>query len=418
MSIKHHQSVRGMKDLIGEEFCLHQHISETAKKVGELYGFSGLSTPLVEFTDVYKRTLGESSDVVNKEMYSFDDRNGESLTLRPEFTAGVVRAFIANGWQQKLPLRLFSTGPLFRYERPQKGRQRQFTQVNFEALGSNNPLVDVEMIALGQQLLSELGICNYSLELNSLGDADSRKKYTAKLIEYFTERQNKLSADSKERLHKNPLRILDSKDKGDQILLKDVPKITECLSDESAHILETVTTSLSALNIDYRINERIVRGLDYYNDIVFEFVSHADETGAQNTILAGGRYDGLVKTMGGPPTPAVGFAAGVERLALLAKKPDIISADIAIMPLGNDSQQEAVKIASQLRQSGQRVEILYSGNMKKKLQRAVAQNVTYSIIIGSEELEQRIAQVRIMSSGEQEVLKLDSIVDKGPWAVA
>jgi len=367
---KNLQPVKGTKDLLSGEFRLHQHIIDTARHVGELYGFEGFSTPVLEYTDVFKRTLGDTSDIVNKEMFSFVTKGDDNVTMRPEFTAGIARAFISNGLQQNLPLKLFSYGPLFRYERPQKGRQRQFHQINFEWIGYSDPMAVVQAIALANDILKKLSISEYSLEINSLGDSESRNMYRKVLVDYMDGFRDKLSEDSKLRLDKNPLRILDSKDEADKKIVANAPLTTDYLSDASKTNLYMVEEGLETLGISYKINPKIVRGLDYYNDIVFEFVSKSDEAGAQNTILAGGCYDNLISNMGGPQTPAAGFAAGIERLAILANVKLEKNQPVAIVPDGDYLSRELLPLANRLRQNNIPAEIFSGSNFNKLIKKA------------------------------------------------
>ena len=289
---------------------------ETGRAVAARYGYAEVATPIFEFTEVFARTLGETSDVVTKEMYSFTDRGGEALTLRPEYTAGVARAFISGALGQNLPVKLFCSGPMFRYERPQKGRLRQFHQIDVEVIGAPEPLADVEVIALGAQILRALGLAEHvRLELNTLGDPESRQAYRDRLVGYLSAYRDRLSPDSQARLERNPLRILDSKDEGDREILKGAPTLDASLNEASKAFFAGVRAGLDALGIAYAINPMLVRGLDYYTHTAFEFTT--DRLGAQGAVLAGGRYDGLVAAMGGPDTPGIGWAAGVERLAML-----------------------------------------------------------------------------------------------------
>ena len=293
------QPVRGTRDLIGEEHRRHAHVIDTARRIAGLYGFDEWSTPIFEDTRVFARTLGDTSDVVTKEMYTFEDRGGESVTLRPEGTAGVCRALVSNGLTQSLPQKVFYHGPMFRYERPQKGRYRQFHQIGAELIGPAEPLADAEVIAMGWAILQALGVAGSTvLELNTLGDAPSRQAYRAALVEYFTAHQHGLSAESRERLARNPLRILDSKDAGDRSLVEGAPAIEASLTAEAAAFYDGLRRQLRLFGVPFRENPRIVRGLDYYNHTAFEFVT--DQLGAQGTVLGGGRYDGLVAQMGGP----------------------------------------------------------------------------------------------------------------------
>ena len=308
--------VRGTHDIVGDDALRHRQVIETGRAVAARYGYAEVATPIFEFTEVFARTLGETSDVVTKEMYSFTDRGGEALTLRPEYTAGVARAFISGALGQNLPVKLFCSGPMFRYERPQKGRLRQFHQIDVEVIGAPEPLADVEVIALGAQILRALGLAEHvRLELNTLGDPDSRQAYRDRLVGYLSAYRDRLSPDSQARLERNPLRILDSKDEGDREILKGAPTLDASLNEASKAFFAGVRAGLDALGIAYAINPMLVRGLDYYTHTAFEFTT--DRLGAQGAVLAGGRYDGLVAAMGGPDTPGIGWAAGVERLAML-----------------------------------------------------------------------------------------------------
>ncbi|GER01043.1 histidine--tRNA ligase [Iodidimonas gelatinilytica] len=308
------QPVRGTRDIFGPDARRFSHVVKVYQKIALAYGFEEISTPIFEFTDVFKRTLGETSDVVTKEMYSFADRSGEMLTLRPEYTAGIARAWMSGGLAQHGVMKLFAHGPMFRYERPQKGRYRQFHQLDAEIIGAAEPAADIELLALAWQLLCDLGISDeITLHLNSLGDSESRAAYRTALVDYFSDHEAKLSDDSRTRLHKNPMRILDSKDPGDRALLGDAPRISDYLNDLSKDFFGAVCEGVAALDIPYTHDERLVRGLDYYSHTAFEFITQA--LGSQGTVLGGGRYDGLIELMGGPSTPGVGWAAGIERLA-------------------------------------------------------------------------------------------------------
>src|SRR6185312_6597147 len=310
------QPARGTHDLIGADQRRHQHVVDTARRVAATYGFDEWATPIFEDTRVFSRTLGETSDVVMKEMYSFQDRGGDAITLRPEATAGVCRALVSNGLTQSLPQRVFCAGPMFRYERPQKGRYRQFHQIGLELIGPGEPLADAEVIACGWDILKALGVSGDTvLELNTLGDRESRQAYRDALVGYFTEHQGGLSEDSLNRLERNPMRILDSKDEADRRIVAEAPTIGAYLTDAAATFYAKLQDHLTRFGVPFRENPRIVRGLDYYGHTAFEFVT--SKLGAQGTVMAGGRYDGLVAEMGGPQTPAVGWAAGIERLAML-----------------------------------------------------------------------------------------------------
>lgn len=403
------QPVRGTRDLLPEESRRFRAIVDRARSVGERYGFGEISTPIFEFTEVFARTLGDTSDIVTKEMYTFEDRGGDSITLRPEGTAGVARAFISGGLSQNLPLKLFYAGPMFRYERPQKGRQRQFHQIGVEILGVPTPQADVEVIAVGAQLLDELGLLGRTvLELNTLGDLDSRRGYRDVLIEYFAAHRDALSEDSRARLQRNPLRILDSKDEGDRRLVAEAPSFSDHLSPAAADFFAAVCQGLDDIGVAYRVNQRLVRGLDYYTHTAFEFTT--TDLGAQGTVLAGGRYDGLIATMGGPETPGIGWAAGIERLSMLCGEPPAAPRPVAIVPMGAAAEREAQKLAWSLRRSGVHVELGYSGNLKRRLARASRVNARAAVILGDDELARGVAGLRDMDGGQQVDVALGDLV--------
>jgi histidyl-tRNA synthetase len=391
--------VRGTQDILPDEHRLFARVEETARDVASRYGYGEISTPIFEFSDVFSRTLGETSDIVTKEMYSFE-KGDDRLTLRPEGTAGVARAVMSNGLRQHLPLKFFYRGPMFRYERPQKGRRRQFHQVGVELLGVGEPLGDVEVIALGHHVLSDLGLADkVTLEINSLGDSASRHAYREKLVAYLSRFLGDLSEDSKVRLEKNPLRILDSKDEGDRRIVVDAPLLGDSLNDASRKFFDTVLAGLASLGIAAKVNPRLVRGLDYYSHTAFEFTT--DMLGAQGTVLAGGRYDGLFEMMGGPTTPGIGWAAGIERLTMLIGDAEGPPRPIAIVPLGAASEAEALKIAQALRHARLDVDLGYVGSMKSRMKRADKVNAIATVIIGDNELAKGVAAVRDMDSGQQ-----------------
>ncbi len=324
------QAVRGTQDMFGEAQERFEHVVTTFERVRRLYGFKGLQMPVIEPTAVFSRSLGEATDVVSKEMYTFEDRGGDSITLRPEFTAGIARAFLTNGWQQHVPMKLSTHGPLFRYERPQKGRYRQFHQIDAEIIGAAEPAADVELLVMADQLLKELGINEgVTLQLNTLGDTQSRDAWRAALIAYFNDHRDVLSQDSMKRLEHNPLRILDSKDPDDRGICYAAPRIDEFMSGEAQDFFGAVMAGLDAAGVAWERNAQLVRGLDYYRHTAFEFVT--DRLGAQGTVLGGGRYDGLIENLGGKATPAVGWAAGIERLAMLVDNPNTIF-ELAVLP--------------------------------------------------------------------------------------
>ncbi|MGH7064191.1 MAG: histidine--tRNA ligase [Stellaceae bacterium] len=393
------QPVRGTQDLLPEAMRRHRRVIDTARAIAELYLFAEMATPIFEFTEIFSRPIGETSDIVSKEMYTFRDRGGVEITLRPENTAGVVRAVLSNGLLQSLPLKFFYDGPMFRYERPQKGRFRQFHQIGVELLGVAQPQADIEVIALGRRILGELGIGERTtLELNTLGDRESRAAYRDALVAYFSSRRSELSEDSRRRLEVNPLRILDSKDPDDIRLNADAPPFDCYLNEASRDFFERVSEGLGRVGIAYRANPRLVRGLDYYTHTVFEFVT--GDLGAQGTVLAGGRYDGLVELFGGPATPGVGWAAGVERLALLIAAPPPRRA-IAVVPVGETEEAIATAIAEMLRRDGYAVDLGYSGNLSRRMRRANRINARLAVLIGADEAARSVVRLRDLDSGEQ-----------------
>jgi histidyl-tRNA synthetase len=400
------QPVRGTRDIIGEEQRRHTHVVATSRATASLYGFDEWTTPVFEDTRVFARTLGDTSDVVTKEMYSFADRGGENLTLRPENTAGICRALVSNGLTQSLPQKVFYAGPMFRYERPQKGRYRQFHQIGAELIGPAEPLADAEIIALGWDILNALSVArDVILELNTLGDMESRAAYREALVAYFTAHRAELSADSQTRLDKNPMRILDSKDSADRALVNQAPTIEAHLTPSAAGFYADVKLNLARLGVPFRENPRIVRGLDYYSHTAFEFVT--TRLGAQGTVMAGGRYDGLVAEMGGPQTPAVGWAAGIERLAMLLEAAPAAPRPVAIIPMGEAAEAAAIGILQNLRRAGIRAEMAYRGNMKRRLERANKIDARFAIIIGENELACGVAAVKNLSTGTQADVALD-----------
>lgn len=403
------QPVKGTYDLLPQERALHRHVSETARSICERYGFNEVLTPIFEFSEVFSRTLGETSDVVTKEMFSFVTKGDDQITLRPEGTAGICRSFISNGLQQETPIKHFYYGPMFRYERPQKGRQRQFHQVGIELIGVDSPQADVEVVAAGYHFLKELGFADVvTLELNSLGDSESRNAYREKLVAYLSQFEDKLSEDSKKRLVTNPLRILDSKDEGDREIVKDAPLLGECLNETSQAFYDEVKRGLDMLGVPYVENPRLVRGLDYYCHTAFEFTTNT--LGAQGTVLAGGRYDGLIKMMGGPQVPGVGWASGVERLALMLGGDKVeLPHPIMVIPAANEHQDEAFLVANRLRQEGYIVEQGYSGNFKKRLNKANKLNAFVAIIVGMSECNEGEVMFRDLNTGDQVQVSVDGL---------
>jgi len=402
------QPARGTQDLLPETMRRHRRVSDTAREQARLYGFAEIATPVFEFTEVFARPIGEHTDIVAKEMYTFNDRGGEEITLRPENTAGVVRAVLSNGLTQSTPLKFFYSGPMFRYERPQKGRFRQFHQIGVELLGVAQPQADIEVIALGHRILQALGIGNrVTLDINTLGDPESRARYRGALVDYYTQHRAELSEDSQRRLDSNPLRILDSKDPGDIGINGSAPAFGLYLNEPSREFFARVKDGLGLLGIECRENPRLVRGLDYYTHTVFEFVT--TDLGAQGTVLAGGRYDGLVEVMGGPAMPGVGWAAGIERLAMLIGEPPASARPIALVSLGEAAERAALKLGEALRDAGLVVELTYSGNLQRRMRRADRIGARAAVLIGDNELAQNAATLRDLDSGAQELVPLGDL---------
>ncbi|MFM9977571.1 MAG: histidine--tRNA ligase [Sphingomonadaceae bacterium] len=370
--------IRGTQSMIGEEAERFHHVVHTFDRVRRLYGFGRVEVPVFEATAVFARSLGETTDVVSKEMYSFEDRGGDSLTLRPEFTAGIARAYLTEGWQQYAPLKVATHGPLFRYERPQKGRFRQFHQLDAEVIGAAEPAADVELLCFADQLLKELKIEGVTLKLNTLGDAPSRDAWRASLIAHFEAHRAELSEDSLARLERNPMRILDSKDPRDRLAAESAPKMV--LSGEAEDFFGKVREGLDAASVAYEIAPHLVRGLDYYRHTAFEFVT--DRLGAQGTVLGGGRYDGLIETLGGPHTPAVGWAAGIERLGMLIGSNEQ-PIRLAVVPDREDLQPEADRVSARLRLNGLTVDNAFRGSAKRQVEVARKRGLRGVIIVRS-----------------------------------
>jgi len=398
------QPVRGTQDLLPEVARRHRRVIETARAAAELYGFAEMATPIFEFTEVFARPIGEHTDIVAKEMYTFNDRGGAEVTLRPENTAGVVRALISNGLAQSVPLKFFYSGPMFRYERPQKGRYRQFHQIGVELIGVAQPQADIEVIALGSRILDALGVGErVVLELNTLGDPESRAGYREALVHYFSARVSELSEDSCQRLERNPLRIFDSKEEIDQRVARYAPAFADYLNAESRRFFDRVRAGLDRLGINYRLNPHLVRGLDYYTHTAFEFVT--TDLGAQGTVMGGGRYDGLVELMGGPALPGVGWAAGIERLAMLIAAPPA-PRSVALVPIGEAGEITALKLAEDLRDRGFAIDLGYSGNIARRLRRANRINAFAAVLLGEDELARGVATLRNLGNGMQSAVPL------------
>jgi histidyl-tRNA synthetase len=405
------QPVRGTQDILPAAMRRFRAVTEAAREVSSRFGYEEIATPIFEFTQVFARPIGETTDIVMKEMYSFADKGGDEVTLRPENTAGVMRAIISNGLTQSLPLRLYYQGPMFRYERPQKGRFRQFHQIGIELVGVKEAEGDIETIALGAEILDRLGVLGRTaLQLNTLGDNSSRGAYREALVDYFRRHEAKLSEDSKVRLARNPLRILDSKDEGDIRIFAEAPRFEGYLTPQSNDFFSRVRDGLDRLGIAYKLNPHLVRGLDYYCHTAFEFVT--SDLGSQGTVLGGGRYDGLAGLMGGPDIPAVGWAAGIERLALLLAEPAPAPRAIALVPIGADGEALAQKLAQDLRRAGFPVDLAYSGNLQKRMRRADKIKARAAVILGEDELKRNVATIRDLDAGTQSEAPLSMLADR------
>jgi histidyl-tRNA synthetase len=392
--------IRGTQDMLGDSADRFHQVVETFDRVRRLYGFRRIEVPVFESTAVFARSLGESTDVVSKEMYTFPDRGGDSLTLRPEFTAGICRAYLTQGWQQYAPLKVATHGPLFRYERPQKGRFRQFHQLDAEVIGAGEPAADVELLCFADQLLKELGISDgVTLKLNTLGDTGSREAWRAELIAYFEAHKADLSEDSVERLHKNPLRILDSKDPRDRPIADAAPDIDTFLTDEARDFFDSVTGGLDAAGVAWERQTRLVRGLDYYRHTAFEFVT--DRLGAQGTVIGGGRYDGLMESLGGPHTPAVGWAAGIERLGMMLGEVDCGADSVAVIPDRPEFEDLADTLIAQLRRQGIPCHAAYKGSAKRRIEIAAKSSVKAILFVRLPELEPGSLYLK-MTNGKSE----------------
>lgn len=402
------QPARGTHDLLPDDVRRHQHVIALFRTLAERYGFTPIETPIFEFTEVFDRTLGETTDVVTKEMYTFIDRDGESLSLRPEPTAGIARALISGGLAQHAPLKFYTHGPMFRREKPQKGRLRQFHQLDVEVLGVAAPQADIEVIALGAHLLDELGLTDrVTLELNTLGDAESRQTYRDVLVDYFASHRDALSEDSRARLERNPLRILDSKDEGDRQIVAGAPKMAENLNAASTDFFGQVCAGLESLGIGYVLNDKLVRGFDYYTHTAFEFTTTF--LGSQGTVIGGGRYDHLIEFMGGPPTPGIGWGSGIERLVMLLEDPPAPARPVVVIPVGDEAQEPALHLTHVLRRAGIKTDMGYRGNLKKRLNRANNAAARAVVIIGGDELERGVVTVRDMDSGDQQEMAPEAV---------
>lgn len=407
------QALRGTRDILPDEVAVWQHVEATARDILNRAAYREIRPPMLEQTELFARGIGEATDVVGKEMYSFEDRGGRSITLRPEITAGLVRAFIshklfASGGVQ----RLWHTGPAFRYERPQKGRQRQFHQLDVEILGSRDPRADVEVIAIATDILHALGLKSLTLDLNSVGSGADRQVYRDALIDYLTPYKDDLDRDSQDRLTRNPLRILDSKDSRTQEIIKAAPSLLDHLSEDSQRHFDQVQQQLSALNIDFTINPRLVRGLDYYTHTAFEIMSA--DLGAQATVCGGGRYDGLVQQLGGPEVPAIGFAIGLERLTILLQQlqnTPTPALDFYIVSRGEKAEPATTLLAQTLRHQGFSIEVdLSSSAFGKQFKRADRSGAIGCLILGDAEAENGTVQLKWLRSGEQSELAQNDLI--------
>ena len=379
------QRIRGTQDIWGEEADRFNAVVAAFDRVRRLYAFQRVETPVFEATEVFARSIGETTDIVSKEMYTFPDRGGDLITLRPEFTAGICRAYLSEGWQQHAPIKLATHGPVFRYERPQKGRFRQFHQLDAEIIGTDSPAADIELLVLADQLLRELGIADgVTLQLNTLGDAETRDAWRAALVAHFEAHRGALSEDSLARLDKNPLRILDSKDPRDRPIADSAPDIDAFLTSDAGAFFEAVTSGLDAAGVAWTRNARLVRGLDYYRHTAFEFVT--DRLGAQGAVIAGGRYDGLIESLGGPHTPAVGWAAGIERLAMMIEAP-VKEAPVVIMAVEDDrALTDGYKALNALRRADIAADIVATGSPRKRYDKAtkIPAKVLVSVTYGDQ----------------------------------
>ncbi|QMW22534.1 histidine--tRNA ligase [Sandaracinobacteroides saxicola] len=411
--------IRGTQSLRGEEAERFNHVVQTFDRVRRLYGFGRVEVPVFEATAVFARSLGETTDVVSKEMYSFEDRGGDSLTLRPEFTAGIARAYLTEGWQQYAPLKVATHGPLFRYERPQKGRFRQFHQLDAEVIGAAEPAADVELLCFADQLLRELKVEGVTLKLNTLGDGESREAWRAALVAHFEAYRGDLSEDSLRRLEKNPMRILDSKDPRDRPAADSAPKMM--LSGAAQDFFGKVREGLYAAGVAYELAPHLVRGLDYYRHTAFEFVT--DRLGAQGTVLGGGRYDGLIETLGGPATPAVGWAAGIERLAMLAGEALRNDWLLAVIPNTCEQAEQAAAIRQSLRNNGIGVLETFASTSKRQKEQALKAKVDGLLYVRGEGHDDYgpVVPLFLVSDtirGQEALLRLQLALPAGNTAIA
>ena len=405
-------AIRGMADLLPDASPLWQKLEDACRAVFEQYGYRYMRTPIVEQTGLFVRGLGEVTDIVEKEMYVFDDRNGESLALRPEATAGIVRSAVEHNFLYNGPQRVWTAGPMYRYERPQKGRQREFHQYDVEALGFEGPDVDAEQIVMLARLWKKLGLKGIELQVNSIGDAADRKGHRAKLIEYFERHAALLDEDATRRLHSNPLRILDSKNPAMQEMIEGAPKLADHLGEGARQHFDALQGLLRGAGVAFRVNPRLVRGMDYYNRTVFEFVS--GDIGAQSTVAGGGRYDGLFEQLGGKATPACGFGMGIERMLLVLQAASITATDeldVFVVHAGEGAQRVAWQHAEQLRDLGLRVVMGAGGSFKSQMKKADGSGARYALIVGEDEVKSRRLTLKpLRGGGSQETLEVDEVL--------
>ena len=403
------QSVRGTHDLYAQQLEKFKFIIEIVNTYAHIYDFNEIITPIFEFTELFLKPLGEHSDVVLKEMYTFDDRNNTSLTLRPEYTTPIIRAAISNNLLERLPTKLYGIGPMFRRERPQKGRFRQFNQINFEILGTNDMAADVELILLADDILKKIFLNKkIKLVINSLGDKDTLIKFKHYLSAYFKKNKSKLSLDAQNRIESNPLRILDSKNKNDNDVSQEAPKISDFYSEEAKNKFEDVKNLLTNHSVEFEVNHSLVRGLDYYCHTVFEFKSN--ELGSQDTLIGGGRYDGLTKTLGGPDIPGVGWAGGVERIMMLIEEDIKVQQKTHLIVMKEDFRSYGLNILNKLRKNNIPVFFDYKYNLKKSLSFANNVNARYAIIIGEEEVKKHSYTIKDLKKNTQKTILLDPLI--------
>ena len=413
------QNVRGTKDLLEEEFSRYQEIINNFRDITFKFGFKEIQTPILEHSEVFKKTLGLTSDIIKKETYTFKDRSDNQITLRPEGTASIVRSFISNKLNQILPQKLTYVGPMFRYDRPQQGRLRQFHQIGAEIIGIKDISADLELIQISLDFLEKINIKknDFEIQINTLGDTESREKYSKKLKEFFQDFKKNLTKESMNRLEKNPLRILDTKNQEELKIIEKAPKLNEMLNSESIEIFDEFKDGCKKLGIKTIVNEKLVRGLDYYNHICFEFISK--KLGAQNSFLAGGRYDGLIKQLGGPDYPGCGFAAGLERILILVDKPaNKLLKKIVVIAIGKDNKIEALKIANQIRSGLNKwqsseivVDLICKDNLSKGLKYANEQIASHAIIIGDDEISQKIINLKDLKKKVQKQISLSDLTN-------